>query len=331
MSLTNTQYATIMREYDEIKNNNRHLLETRYNEVITLCPKIEQIDSEIIDLSMKSAYSRIGQASSTTTTDKLENQLLNLKNEKESLLLSIGKPANYLDEIFTCATCHDTGFINGVRCSCFNKKAIDLVYSDSNLKNITQDENFDTFSLKWYNNSDIDSATGLTPYNNMQKVLGLCRNFVDNFDKDFSNLLFFGHTGVGKTFLTNCIAKSLLDTSHSVIYLTAIELFELFSNNDFGKSREDETSFDATNLLECDLLIIDDLGTEVSNTYTNSKLFYIINERLLRKKSIVISTNLALTQIEDRYSQRIFSRIVSGYMILHIFGEDIRLLKRIDN
>ena len=227
MPLTNTQYASIMRQYDDIKTANRHLQSDRYKEVTALCPDIADIDSEIIDLSIKTARARIEADSSDTTTDELASSLKSLNNRKVAALASIGKPADYLDDIFTCPYCKDSGYVDGKRCMCFSKKAIDLIYKDSNLKNITTDENFDTFSFSWYNNTDIDPATGLTPYNNMQKVLKVCHDFVDNFDTNFSNLLFIGQTGVGKTFLSNCIARALMDSCHSIIYLTAMILRNL--------------------------------------------------------------------------------------------------------
>lgn len=232
MPLTNTQYASIMRLYDDIKTANRRMQSDRYNEVTALCPDIADIDSEIIDLSMKTARARIEADSSDTDTDELASSLKSLNERKVAALASIGKPADYLDDIFTCPYCKDSGYVDGKRCICFNKKAIDLIYKDSNLKNITADENFDTFSLSWYNNTDVDPATGLTPYINMQKVLKVCHDFVDNFDNTFSNLLFIGQTGVGKTFLSNCIARALMDSCHSIIYLTAGEFFDSFKSDD---------------------------------------------------------------------------------------------------
>ena len=222
MPLTNTQYASIMRLYDDIKTANRRMQSDRYNEVTALCPDI----ANIIDLSVKTARARIEADSSDTNTDELTSSLKSLNERKVAALASIGKPADYLDDIFTCPYCKDSGYVNGKRCICFNKKAIDLIYKDSNLKNITADENFNTFSLSWYNNTDVDPATGLTPYINMQKVLKVCHDFVDNFDNTFSNLLFIGQTGVGKTFLSNCIARALMDSCHSIIYLTAGEFFD---------------------------------------------------------------------------------------------------------
>lgn len=326
MPLTNTQYASVMRVYDDIRSHNQALQTERYNEVVNKCPEYSLIENEIITLSMKEASRRIVSDSSDTDLDEYNLKLKKLIARKAELLASIGKPKDYLDDIYTCPVCHDTGYVNGSRCSCFKKKAIDLIYEDSNLKNITSSENFSTFSFEWYDKKQVDPITGLTPYNNMHKVLDVCQSFVQTFDNSFSNLLLTGETGVGKTFLANCIAKELLDTYHSVIYLTATEFFKCFENSDFRRNLDN--SIDVNYFLECDLLIIDDLGTESSNSYTNSKLFYVINERLLRNKSVIISSNFTISQIEDFYSERIFSRIISSYTILRLFGTDIRYLKR---
>jgi len=321
MSLTNTQYAAVMRMYDDIHTHNAAIQNERYKEVTSLCPQYQTIEDEIISLSMQEAAKRIGNDSSDTNTDEFNERLQSLIKQKAVLLASIGKPSDYLDNIYTCKKCQDTGYINGTRCSCFKKKAIDLIYHDSNLKNITANENFSTFSFDWYDKTTIDSATGLTPYNNIHKVFD-----VKTFDTNFSNLLLLGETGVGKTFLSNCIAKELLDSYHSVIYLTAIELFKCFENSDFNKG-EDVEYQDVSYFIDCDLLIIDDLGTESYNSYTISKLFYVINERILRRKSVIISTNLSMPQLENTYSERIFSRLISAYTILRLFCEDIRVQK----
>ena len=323
MSLTNTQYAAVMRMYDDIHTHNAAIQNERYKEVTSLCPQYQTIEDEIISLSMQEAAKRIGNDSSDTNTDEFNERLQSLIKQKAVLLASIGKPSDYLDNIYTCKKCQDTGYINGTRCSCFKKKAIDLIYHDSNLKNITANENFSTFSFDWYDKTTIDSATGLTPYNNIHKVFDVCQSFVKTFDTNFSNLLLLGETGVGKTFLSNCIAKELLDSYHSVIYLTAIELFKCFENSDFSKG-EDVEYQDVSYFIDCDLLII---GTESYNSYTISKLFYVINERILRRKSVIISTNLSMPQLENTYSERIFSRLISAYTILRLFCEDIRVQK----
>jgi DNA replication protein DnaC len=141
-----------------------------------------------------------------------------------------------------------------------------------------------------------------------------------------------GNTGVGKTFLANCIAKELLDRGYTVIYLTAFRLFDILEKNKFG--RDEETAYTASNqfeyILDCDLLIIDDLGTELNNSFTSSQLYLIINERLLKQKSTIISTNLSYDNINANYGERVYSRLISKYSIRRIIGEDIRLHKAVN-
>ena len=146
-------------------------------------------------------------------------------------------------------------------------------------------------------------------------------------DAAFANLYFFGDTGIGKTFLSNCIAKELLDSGHSVIYFTAFQLFDILSKGVFEKDADAIATHQ--NIFDCDLLIIDDLGTELSNSFTTSQLFLCLNERILRQKSTIISTNLNMNQVADIYSERVLSRISNSYTIIKLFGDDIRLKKRI--
>ena len=179
--------------------------------------------------------------------------------------------------------------------------------------------------------SDLDHnpTTGLSSFDTMQNAVKECRRFIDSFDLSFSNLFFYGDTGVGKTFLSNCVAKELLDTGHSVIYFTAFQLFEIFEKNTFHKTSDEDIIAAHQNIFECDLLIIDDLGTEMLNSFTTSQLFLCLNERILRKKSTIISTNLPLVQVAETYSELIFSRISSHYIILKLFGDDIRIQKKL--
>ncbi len=327
MSLTNSQHNAIMRIYSLIKIKNQHLLEDRRAEVYSRCPQIKQIEDKIIDLSSSTAPLII--QGGKGAFESYNKQLNLLIEEKEKLMSEYNYPADYLSEIYDCPQCHDSGYVDKRPCACFKKKVVDLLYMQSNLKNIINTENFDTFSYDWYSKEGPDQATGLTPYNNMQNIVSICHNFIDTFDSEFSNLLFYGDTGIGKTFLSNCIASELLKTSHSVIYLTAIELFDIFASHDFSKERvyaDNETMSDY--IIDCDLLIIDDLGTELSNSFTNSKLFYCINERILKQKSTIISTNLSIKELSNTYSERVFSRISSSYKLLKFYGKDIRLQKK---
>ena len=328
MSLTNSQYEAIMRIYSATQTKNRHLQEERTSEVYAACPALRDIEDEIINLSVTSAQNLIQSGSSALGSYK--TKLAQLTDRRDKLLTSSGFPADYLELTYDCPICHDTGFTEGHQCTCFKKKVVEMFYLHSNLKNIVASENFDTFSYDWYSNSDVDSATGLTPYENMHQVVSICKEFIQDFDNNLHNLLIYGDTGVGKTFLTNCIASELLATSHSVIYLTAIELFEIFSDNVYDKSSRSAATagLSAEYIVECDLLIIDDLGTELCNSFTNSKLFYCINERTLKRKATIISTNLTFRDLSTIYSERIVSRLTSTYTALKLFGKDIRMLKR---
>ena len=189
-------------------------------------------------------------------------------------------------------------------------------------------ENFSTCSLDYYSRSHIDPLTGRSSLEAMQTALKVCHEFVDTFSAEFRNILLYGDTGVGKTFLSHCIAKELIDTSFSVVYFTAASLFDLFAQNTFG-SRASHDMDAQEHIYDCDLLIIDDLGTELPNSFTVSQLFICLNERILRRKPTIISTNLALDDIQSIYSERTFSRISSNYTILRLTGDDIRIQKKL--
>ena len=178
-----------------------------------------------------------------------------------------------------------------------------------------------------YDSSEIIPDLGLTNADYMRRVVAGCREFAADFDRKKENLLFTGSTGVGKTFLTNCIAKELIDSGHSVIYLSAGDLFEVFSRNKFDYDTPEDMRDTYRYILDCDLLIIDDLGTELNNSFTSSQLFYCINERMNMSRSTIISTNLSLKQLRDSYTDRVTSRIMR-YRIIPLYGRDIRVLKR---
>ena len=173
----------------------------------------------------------------------------------------------------------------------------------------------------------MNSDNGLNAHQTAELALQHAKHFVSDFTGSFENLCFYGDTGVGKTFLSHCIAKELMDSGHSVLYLTAFDLFEVLEQNKFYTS--DETREAHLHLFECDLLIIDDLGTELTNSFVSSQLFLCINERILRKKSTIISMNLSLAQFAETYSERTFSRILSHYKMIRLFGNDIRIQKQL--
>lgn len=325
MALTNAQYDNIMREYEVRQIKNRHLQELHIQEVYDKAPQLKDLDDAISSASLACAKKLL--SGDDTALLNLKKQLALFQDKKTTIINTLGYPSNYLDMPYTCSDCQDTGYIKGERCHCFKQAAIDLVYTQSNLKTILEKENFSTFSFFYYSDTQINPATNLSALETAKNALSACQSFIAGFDDSFLNLFFYGDTGVGKTFLSNCIAKELLDLGHSVIYFTAFELFHIFEKNVFER---DVQAFEPyQNIFDCDLLIIDDLGTEMSNSFTTSQLFLCLNERLLRKKSTIISTNLSLNQLAEIYSERTFSRISSNYTIIKLFGDDIRIKKKL--
>lgn len=325
MALTNAQYDYFMRIYEQRQLDNEAQLRSRFEEVYRAVPRLRTLDNTISELSVKQARKLLD--GDETALTSLKNDLHLLFEEKKLLLAKAGYPDDYLEPRYICPDCHDTGYIGDEKCHCFKKQIIDFLYTQSNVKEILKKENFRTFSTEYYSKEQIDPLTGRSSYGAMETALRSCKEFVRTFDTDFRNLLLYGDTGVGKTFLTHCVAKELLDTTHSVIYFTASQLFDIFAMKQFEKNSD--AAKDYEHIFDCDLLVIDDLGTEFSNTFTVSQLFVCLNERLLRKKSTIISTNLSLDDLNTLYSERVFSRITSGYTVLRMTGDDIRIKKKL--
>ena len=318
MVLNNSQYNEIMREYNAKQMNTIHELDARTAEVYMAVPQYKTLSDRISSLSVDAAKAALR---GENTLSGLNSRIAQIQSQMSGLLVQAGFPKDYLTPHYVCPKCKDTGYIGNEKCSCFIQASIDLLYRESNITRYSSNETFDNFSLDFYSTEFTDPSTGLNSRDNAESVLSKCKDFVQHFPSG-DNILFYGDTGVGKTFLSNCIARALLDNAHSVLYMSAIELFDSFSayNEDAGGMQ--------SQIEECELLIIDDLGTELSNTFTNSKLFHCINSRLLGGRSTIISTNFALNELMDAYSERIFSRISSSYKLLKLYGDDIRFIKK---
>lgn len=327
MALNNSQYDTIIRTYEQKQLYNRNILDKRCETVYNKIPEINEINQKISFLSVKQARKLLEGDDNALT--ELKFQIRKLSERKTKLLTEAGFPADYLEPVYDCPDCKDTGYIGSQKCHCFQKAVIDLLYTQSNLKNILQKENFNTFSFSYYSGNHVDPKTGRSSLATIQKAYETAWEFVNTFSTEFRNLFLYGDTGIGKTFLSNCIAKELIDRSYSVIYFSAFELFDTLAKSRFEK---DEIA-DQMNehIFDCDLLIIDDLGTELANSFTVSQLFLCLNERLLRRKSTIISTNLSLDDLIHIYSERTFSRITSNYTMLRLTGDDIRIKKKLMN
>lgn len=325
MGISNAQYKDIMYQYDQIRLKNHHLSEKRHTEVYGRIPEIQLIQEELIKLSADYARSQLIQTENTKQeTLRYINKKKELQKKKLKLLTDNGYPADYLAPIYNCKYCKDTGYIENKPCNCFKKRKTALLYENSNLMEVLESENFSTFSEEYYDDTTINENVSLTPRQNIIKLKEVCLDYIRHFDDTYTNFIFYGNTGVGKTFITHCIAKALLDTSHTVIYLTALQLFDILEKNKFGRNNESQYNSQISYIMDSELLIIDDLGTEFVNSFTSSQLYYFIEERHLSRKSVIISTNLSFGEMRERYSERIFSRFTGYYTFYMIAGEDIR-------
>lgn len=325
MPLSNAQYDEIMRGYQQKQIQNRHLTQERLEKLYVKLPQLKSINDQIASLSVEAARMKLNDK--LDTYHQLKQQIDDLRNEKILLLEHHNLNDCYFEPVYTCKDCKDTGYINGEKCHCFKQAVIDVVYSQSNIKNILSRENFNFFSYKYYSEKEINPTTGLSSLETAKRAVSECKNFIEQFDQKPKNLFFYGNTGVGKTFLSNCVAKELLERGYSVIYFTAFQLFDILSKGVF--ERDADAIAAHQNIFDCDLLIIDDLGTEFANSFTTSQLFLCVNERLLRQKSTIISTNLNLNQMVDMYSERTWSRISSDYTLIKLFCDDIRIQKKL--
>lgn len=329
MALSNVQYDEIMRHYGRVQNKNRRIHEARVEEVHTKIPQIREFEDEMRRISVNRAKALLNKE--TNSLDAYKHKMNELREEKEALLLGGGFSADYLEEIYDCTECRDTGYANGVKCTCMKKLEIDLLYKQSYMDQVLQRENFDTFDWSYFSEDyRIAEQGGMSLRTYMDKLVnGVIKEYLNNFDnKDSSNnMMFIGPSGVGKTFLVHCIAKELIDSRHSVVYLTADRLFEILAGR---RIRRDEEDYDNMYMLayDCDLLVIDDLGTELNNSLTNSELFNCINDRILRNKATLISTNLKAADIREIYSERVASRIFSNYKCIPMYGDDLRTKKK---
>ena len=316
MPLTNIQYDRIFRQYEERQKENRLETERRHACVYESIPEFQKLENAVASLAVAQGKKLL--SGDEKALDALRKSLADLKAQKEQLLLDAGFSVNFLDPVFCCPDCQDTGYIGREKCHCFRQAEISLLYEQSGIQDLLKQNNFSLLSYEYYR------GEALSLFQNAVKT---CQSFIKNFNSDYHNLFFYGTVGTGKSFLSCCVAKELMDQGHSVIYFGATGLFDLLSNAAYHTKDREERQNAYSDLYRCDLLIIDDLGTELTNQFTSSQLFSLLNERHLGKKSTLISTNFTLAQLRDRYSDRIFSRITSNFEVCRLAGEDIRMYK----
>lgn len=316
----------IRAEYDQKVFKAHNELDKRKEKVYRLFPRIKELDTEIALSSIKlSKLILLKPANMDAEIANVKHKIEELKKEKEEIFKDNKIPKNYLELKYKCSMCKDTGYLDsGERCKCYKQSIIEYLYEMSNIKPMLGKENFNKFNINIFSNEKFGNEP-LTPRQNMYTIFTTCEDFCNNFDTEKKSILFYGGTGLGKTFMCNCIAEYLIQDSKTLIYQTASNIIDIVENHRFNKN--DETQLNRENykfLFDCDLLIIDDLGTEFNNSFTNSELFNIINTRMTTGKKMVISTNLSLDQLASTYSDRIVSRIFNEFTICYFYGKDLR-------
>ncbi|MCI9178363.1 MAG: ATP-binding protein [Clostridia bacterium] len=332
--MNTTTLKDLLIEYNKKKILAEKLADKNKQDLYQEFPKLADIDTKLSSLAL-STMKNLAQSNDPTLISNLNLSITKLKEEKIALLKSIGPKANAIVPHYECPYCQDTGYIsNGLSsqmCNCLKQRIYDIEYNKSNIYNLEK-QNFDNFCLNFYSTevSKEKYHSDISPRENMQLIQKISYHFIENFDNIAEkNLLFTGKTGLGKTFLSSCIANELLKQGKTVLYQTASSMLDAIISYRFQKQKEPQDFYD--HLLNVDLLIIDDLGTEGPNNMKLVELFNLLNGRLLNTKKstkTIISTNLSLQSLFETYDERIVSRIVGNYNVCYFFGEDIRFVQQ---
>ena len=315
-------YRDIERYYDALRSKNLRIKQQRKEEIYNEIPEIKKIDEMIVSLSVSASKEQILNPSKEKLT-LINEDILRLRAEKEKILEEKGYESSYLDEIYNCNLCKDTGTLeNGEKCGCFKKLLSEKLYSLSNIEYTLERENFNTFDLNIFSN-EVDKEEGISPRENIEMIYKATLKFIKDFKSFEKNLLFYGPTGQGKTFMLNCIAKELMDREINVVYQTAFNLVNIIEDRKFRRDEMNSVKYDL--LFQCDLLMIDDLGIESINSFTISEIFNLVNSRIISGKKTLISTNLTPKELSQTYTDRVFSRIMQKFVPIKFFGPDLRL------
>lgn len=331
--MNNSILKSLLIEYDNKRRKAEEIAEKEKSYIYEEFPELSQIDKNLSTLALRT-MKELTKNNDKEILKNLNSNIEELKKQKNDILKSIGKRAEKIFPHYECKKCNDTGyFLNGnitEMCNCLKQRIYNIEYNKSNITNLEK-QNFEHFNLNFYSDKAEPEKyqSDISPRENIKLIKNICDNFINNFDDiNEKNLLFTGKTGLGKTFLSSCIANELLKQGKTVLYQTASVMLDTIISYRFGKANVSKDIYDY--LLNVDLLIIDDLGTEGPNNLKLVELFNILNSRLLNNKvtKTIISTNLSLQNIFNTYDERIVSRIIGNYNICYFFGDDIRFITR---
>ena len=316
------------------KRDAQELTRRRREEIYRKLPRTREIDREMANTSISLTKAVLAGGDPDKLIGQLQEENLRLQRERRELLEQAGYPGDYLSEQHSCPLCQDEGYVGNRMCGCLQKILRDLAYQTVSDSSSMAGCTFSNFSLRYYSDQPLASG-GPAPRRQMEEILAYCRSYADHFSLSSPStpasrsLMLTGSTGLGKTHLSLAIATGVIDRGFGVVYGSCPNLLDRLEKEKFARSGVEGEGALAS-LLECDLLIIDDLGTEFSTSFTQAALYNLVNSRINTNRPTIVSTNLDLEQIEKLYGERMVSRLIGSYAFLHFYGRDIRQLKQLE-
>jgi DNA replication protein DnaC len=328
MSIDGKLLAGAIARHGELKADAARDYERRARIAFAASPRLREIDAELRSAAARAIEAALrSDGAAAVAVDAVGRRNLELQAELARELGHLGFPRDYLDERPLCPKCGDRGFVGARMCSCL--MSLYMEQQRESLSSLMRlgDESFDNFDAGMYDDTP-DARTGVSPRRSMEMVYEICVNYARKFGPKSMNLFFTGAPGLGKTFLSACIARVVSESGHSVVYDTAASIFARFEERKFGRADDAVADAEIERYNSCDLLIIDDLGAEMTTAFTVSALHALINTRLSSGGKTVISSNLSVDELRTKYSPAIASRLEGEYQALRFYGDDIRLKKK---
>lgn len=305
--------------------------EIRKSKIFEEIPEAKNYEKNISTCGVSAARAVLNGGDVTAELEKLRNKSLKLQEEYKTVLLKGGYTPKDLEPKYSCEKCDDTGFVETdnktIMCDCLKQAMVECACRELNRNSPLSLCTFEDFSLEYYSKT-VEENYPRSSYEQMLNILNFCKRYAKDFTKNAESLFMKGKTGLGKTHLSLAIANEVIKKGYGVIYVSAPAMVSKLEKEHFtyGNSREKTATEDS--LIDCDLLIIDDLGTEFTTQFSTSAIYNIFNSRLLADKPVIINTNLTLQELEKLYSQRFVSRITGQAVRLDFFGKDIRIMKK---
>lgn len=316
--ILNQAYAIL----EKNRNANEKILQSRRNAIISQFPEYKQLENVLSKTGYELAMTILNKKNNINSEiEEIKNRNLEIQRKMERILIQSGQSSDYLNEIYSCDKCHDTGIYKDKRCPCINEIAKSIAINKLNESSPLSLCSFESFHLDFYSYNK-DAILGISPREMMEQNFKICNNFAQNFHIPMksSGILMTGKTGLGKTHLSLAIAKAVIEKGYAAVYTSVPDILRKIEKEHFGSIEGDTLGV----LESCDLLILDDLGAEFDSPFYISVIYNIINSRITKRKPLIVNTNMTASQIKNKYSDRVFSRLYS-LETLSFFGEDIRL------